>query len=45
MFSACGNEVIYLKRISMGNLKLDNSIAVGSYKQLSEEEIQILRNS
>ena len=39
MFSAVGINVTYLKRISMGGLKLDESLAPGEYKKLSKEEI------
>ena len=39
MFSAVGINVTYLKRISMGALKLDENLAPGEYKKLSKEEI------
>ena len=39
MFSAAGINVTYLKRISIGGLKLDESLAPGEYKKLSKEEI------
>jgi 16S rRNA pseudouridine516 synthase len=42
MFKAVGNEVIYLKRVSMGALKLDSSLAPGSYRELTEAEIALL---
>lgn len=38
MFNAVNNEVTYLKRISMGALKLDESIKTGQYRHLTEEE-------
>lgn len=40
MFSAVQNRVIYLKRISIGNLFLDFSIPAGNYKILSPNEIE-----
>lgn len=43
MFEAVGKKVIYLKRISMGPLKLDDSLSLGEYRELSEEEINLLR--
>ena len=43
MFNAINNEVIYLKRISMGTLKLDESLKTGQYRHLTEEEIKLLR--
>lgn len=42
MFQAVGKEVLYLKRISMGNLRLDESLQPGEYRQLTKEEIQLL---
>lgn len=43
MFSAVGNEVIELERISIGELTLDG-IARGQWRDLSEEELEYLRN-
>lgn len=42
MFEAVGKEVTYLKRIAMGNLTLDESLEVGQYRSLTEEEIKLL---
>lgn len=42
MFQAVGNKVVFLKRISMGNLKLDSQLKPGEYKLLSEEELSSL---
>jgi 16S rRNA pseudouridine516 synthase len=39
MFKAVGKEVIYLKRLSMGSLVLDESLALGECRKLTEEEI------
>ncbi len=39
MFQAVGASVIYLKRISMGNLKLDENLPEGHIRKLSEEEV------
>ena len=38
MFAAVGREVLYLKRLSMGPLVLDGSLAPGTYRRLTEEE-------
>ncbi|WP_313894507.1 pseudouridine synthase [Psychrobacillus sp.] len=38
MFESVGKTVVYLKRLSMGALKLDESLAEGSYRELTEEE-------
>ncbi|SHH34780.1 pseudouridine synthase [Tepidibacter thalassicus] len=42
MFESVGKKVIYLKRISMGGLKLDENLALGEYRELTEEEILLL---
>lgn len=43
MFQAVGKEVVYLKRISMGPLQLDETLELGQYRELTEEEIQLLK--
>ena len=43
MFSAVGTEVVYLKRLSMGALKLDPSLQPGESRALTEEEIRLLK--
>jgi 16S rRNA pseudouridine516 synthase len=43
MFEAVGKEVIYLKRIAMGSLTLDESLKPGEYRSLTEEELKKLR--
>jgi len=45
MFEAVGKEVLYLKRLSMGKLELDDSLEVGTYRELRKEEIEILHES
>ncbi|KAA0965104.1 rRNA pseudouridine synthase [Sporosarcina sp. ANT_H38] len=42
MFEAVDKQVIYLKRLSMGPLSLDESLTLGSYRELTEEELQQL---
>jgi 16S rRNA pseudouridine516 synthase len=42
MFSALGNQVVFLKRISMGDLQLDPSLAAGQYRELTPEEVALL---
>lgn len=42
MLKAVGNEVVYLKRLSMGSLKLDESLELGEYRPLTETEIEEL---
>ncbi|MDF2938386.1 MAG: pseudouridine synthase, partial [Paenibacillaceae bacterium] len=43
MFEAVGKKVVYLKRISMGSLSLDHTLALGAYRELTEEELTALR--
>lgn len=42
MFRALGNKVIYLKRVSMGGLKLDESLDPGQYRKMTAEEVSLL---
>ena len=39
MFKAIGTEVTYLKRLSMGPLKLGNELALGEYRELTADEV------
>lgn len=43
MLHAVHNEVTYLKRIQMGPLSLDESLAPGEWRYLREDEIAMLR--
>jgi 16S rRNA pseudouridine516 synthase len=43
MFSALGNKVTFLKRVSMGNLKLDPLLKAGEFRELTESELQLLK--
>lgn len=45
MFEAVGNKVVYLKRISFASLPLDPNLALGEYRFLTEEEIDIIGGS
>lgn len=42
MFQAVDKEVIYLKRISMGELTLDESLKTGEFRELNEKERKII---
>ncbi len=42
MFEAVGKKVVYLKRLSMGPLSLDENLPLGSYRELTEEELGLL---
>lgn len=43
MFLAVGKRVVYLKRISMGPIKLDETLELGEYRELTEEEVAVLQ--
>lgn len=43
MFEALGCKVVFLKRLSMGSLQLDESLKPGEYRPLSLEEVEGLR--
>lgn len=45
MFQAVNKRVVYLKRISMGLLELDESLELGSYRELTNEELELLKKS
>lgn len=42
MFQAVGKEVVYLKRLRMGTLVLDETLKVGEYRKLTEKELKDL---
>ncbi len=42
MFEAVGKRVTYLKRIQMGGLKLDESLKLGEFRELTPEEVLLL---
>ncbi len=44
MFAAAGNAVIELKRIKIGGLMLDESLAPGECRVLSDEEVKLIRD-
>ncbi|MED1488734.1 pseudouridine synthase [Bacillus smithii] len=43
MFEAVGKRVIYLKRLKMGPLTLDEELKLGEYRELRQEEIASLQ--
>ena len=44
MFESVGKVVKYLKRIEVGPLKLDESLNTGEYRELTEDELNLLKN-
>lgn len=45
MFEAVGKQVVYLKRLSMGAISLDEHLAKGEYRPLTGEEIERIGGS
>ncbi len=43
MFRAIGKPVLYLKRISMGSLVLDEALVPGQFRALAKEEVAALK--
>lgn len=39
MFRAAGNTLVYLKRLSMGSLRLDDGLEEGQIRELTEKEV------
>jgi 16S rRNA pseudouridine516 synthase len=44
MFETLEKRVVYLKRLSMGGLRLDERLNPGEYRELTEEEVKILED-
>ncbi|MCC0662724.1 pseudouridine synthase [Clostridioides sp. ZZV15-6597] len=42
MFESVDKKVVYLKRLSIGNLKLDESLELGEYRELTDEEVKLI---
>ena len=42
MFISVGKEVVYLKRLSMGSLVLDEKLPLGAYRPLTNKELEQL---
>ncbi|NLA87349.1 MAG: 16S rRNA pseudouridine(516) synthase, partial [Clostridiales bacterium] len=44
MLASCGKPVTYLKRVAIGGLKLDGRLAAGQYRELTDEETDLVFN-
>ena len=42
MFESVGKKVVYLKRLSMGKLKLDETLDLGEYRELTDDEVKLI---
>lgn len=45
MMQAVGKEVTYLKRLEMGPLKLDDQLELGAYRELTSDELELLKKT
>jgi len=45
MFESVGKKVVYLKRIKMGSLELDPQLALGESRELTVEELELLKRN
>lgn len=45
MFEAVGKKVVYLKRLSMGPISLDETLSLGAYRELTTEELELLQQT
>ena len=43
MFKVVNNEVLYLKRVKMGNLSLDENLKLGEYRELTGKDLDELK--
>lgn len=43
MFQYCSNEVVFLKRVAINNLYLDNNLKLGEYRQLTDDELKLIK--
>ncbi|RSK28229.1 rRNA pseudouridine synthase [Bacillus sp. HMF5848] len=43
MFEAVQKRVVYLQRLSMGPLNLDETLELGEYRELTDEELDLLK--
>ncbi len=43
MFEAVDNKVVYLKRVIIGNLELDEKLSLGEYRELDGDEIELIK--
>jgi len=45
MFEAVGKSVLFLKRLEIGKLQLDESLKPGECRELTKEEVEMLKSS
>lgn len=45
MFASCGRTVVSLERVKMGSLPLDPKLARGEYRELTKEELELIKQT
>lgn len=45
MFESVNKKVLYLKRVTFGNIHLDENLQLGQYRKLTIEEIELLKRN
>lgn len=45
MMEAIGNKVVYLKRLSMGALRLDENLSLGETRTLTQDEVNLMQTN
>ena len=45
MFAALGNKVVFLKRVKMGSLSLDESLKEGQCREITAEELKLIQET
>ena len=45
MFACCGRTVVSLERVKMGSLPLDPKLARGEYRELTKEELELIKQT
>ena len=45
MLKYAGCKIVYLKRVAIGDLKLDPTLPIGSYRELTSEELEKLKRN
>lgn len=45
MFEAVGSNITYLKRVEFGTVKLDEALSEGEWRELTESELEALKNA
>ena len=43
MFDSLGKNVLYLRRIQFGPIKLEDNLEEGEYRELSKDEIESIK--